>query len=162
MPTELLDGPEGFGETLRKRGREFGTVTGRPRRCGWFDGVAAAYANRINRFDAVCVMLLDVLDVLEEIRVCVGYRLDGRQVRSFPPCVADAQRIEPVYESLPGWRRDTTGVRRWDDLPDAARGYLARLATIIGADIALVSVGPDRDQSIVKPGGPIAKRLDAA
>jgi len=156
MPTELLDGPEGFGETLRKRGREYGTVTGRPRRCGWFDGVAAAYANRINRFDAVCVMLLDVLDTLDEIPVCVGYRLDGRAVRSFPPVVADAQRIEPVYERLPGWKRDTTGARRWEELPQAAQRYLDTLGTVIGAEIALVSVGPDREQSILKPGGPLA------
>jgi adenylosuccinate synthase len=162
MPTELLDGPGGSGEKLRKRGREFGTVTGRPRRCGWFDGVAAAYANRINRFDAVCVMLLDVLDAFEEIPVCVGYRLDGRAIRSFPPCVADAERIEPIYERLPGWMTDTTGARRWDDLPGAARDYLARLGTIIGAEIGLVSVGPDREQSIVKPGGPIARRLGGA
>ena len=162
MPTELHDGPEGFGETLRKRGREFGTVTGRPRRCGWFDGVAAAYANRINRFDSVCVMLLDVLDTFDEIPVCVGYRLDGRAVRSFPPCVADALRIEPVFTRLPGWKKDTTGVRRWEDLPEAARGYLAKLGSIIGADVALVSVGPDREQTIVKPGGPIAKRLGQA
>ena len=162
MPTELLDGPAGFGESLRARGREFGTVTGRPRRCGWFDGVAASYANRINRFDAVCVMLLDVLDTFEEIPLCVGYRLDGSSVRSFPPCVADAQRIEPIYETLPGWKQNTTGVRRWDDLPTAAKGYVARLGTVIGAEIGLVSVGPDREQSIVKPGGPIAARLGVA
>jgi adenylosuccinate synthase len=162
MPTELLDGPEGFGESLRKRGREFGSVTGRPRRCGWFDGVAASYANRINRFDAVCVMLLDVLDTFDEIPLCVGYRLDGRTVRSFPPCVSDSERIEPVYETLPGWKKDITGVRRWDDLPQAARNYVARLGSVIGAEIALVSVGPDREQSIVKPGGLIAKRLGNA
>ena len=162
MPTELLDGPAGLGETLRKRGREFGTVTGRPRRCGWFDGVAAAYSNRINRFDAVCVMLLDVLDTLGEIPLCVGYRLAGREIRSFPPCVADSERIEPIYETLPGWKQDITGARRWDDLPKAARDYVARLGAVIGAEIALVSVGPDRDQSIVKPGGPIAKRLGIA
>ena len=159
MPTELDDGPEGFGETLRQRGREFGTVTGRPRRCGWFDGVAAAYAHRINRFDAVCVMLLDVLDVLDEISVCTGYRLDGKAIRSFPPCVADAARIEPVFERLPGWKTDTTGMRRWDELPAAARRYLDRLGEIIGVEVALASVGPDRAQSIPKPGGLIAKLL---
>jgi adenylosuccinate synthase len=159
MPTELDDGPQGFGERLRTRGREFGTVTGRPRRCGWFDGIAGAYANRINRFDAVCVMLLDVLDAFDEIPLCVGYRLDGRDVRSFPPSVADAMRLEPVYETLPGWKRDITGVRRWDELPEAARRYVARMGEVIGAEIALVSVGPDREQSIVKPGGPIAARL---
>ena len=159
MPTELNDGPEGSGALLRKRGREFGTVTGRPRRCGWFDGVAASYANRINRFDAVCVMLLDVLDTFDEIPVCVGYRFEGRSVRSFPPCVADSEKIEPVYETLPGWKKDITGARRWDDLPQAARNYVARLGAVIGAEIGLVSVGPDREQSIVKPGGPIAARL---
>ncbi len=157
MPTELNDGPEGFGERLRTRGREFGTVTGRPRRCGWFDGAAAAYANRINRFDAVCVMLLDVLDAFDEIRICVGYRLDGRDTRSFPPTVTDAMRLEPVYETLPGWRRDTTGARSWSDLPPAARSYLDRLGAIIGADVGLVSVGPDRVQTIVKPDGPLAR-----
>jgi adenylosuccinate synthase len=159
MPTELLDGPNGFGETLRARGREYGSVTGRPRRCGWFDGIAAAYANRINRFDSICVMLLDVLDTMAEIPVCVGYRLDGRALRSFPPCVEDAQRIEPVYETLPGWKSDTTGARSWDDLPKAARNYLDRLGWIVGAEVALVSVGPDREQSIVKPGGSIAEAL---
>jgi adenylosuccinate synthase len=159
MPTELGDGPQGFGEMLRKRGREFGTVTGRPRRCGWFDGVAAAYANRINRFDAVCVMLLDVLDTFDKIPVCVGYRLDGKLVRSFPPCVSDSSRIEPVYETLPGWMSDTTGIRRWDDLPPEARRYLGRLGEIIGAEVGLVSVGPDREQSITRPGSAIARRL---
>jgi adenylosuccinate synthase len=162
MPTELDDGPDGFGETLRKRGREYGTVTGRPRRCGWFDGVAAAYANRINRFDVLAVMLLDVLDTLDEIPVCVGYRLDGKPARAFPASVADAARIEPVFERLPGWRSDTTAITRWDDLPAAARGYVARLGEIVGAEVALVSVGPDRAQSVVRPGSAIAKRLGNA
>ena len=159
MPTELLDGPQGFGETLRARGREYGSVTGRPRRCGWFDGVAAAYANRINRFDSLCVMLLDVLDTMDEIPVCVDYKLDGRSLRSFPPNVADAQGIQPVYETLPGWKKDTTGARSWEELPQAARRYLDRLGAIVGAEVAFVSVGPDRVQSIVKPGGAIAARL---
>jgi adenylosuccinate synthase len=159
MPTELTDGPQGMGELLRSRGREFGTVTGRPRRTGWFDGVAAAYANRINRFDGICVMLLDVLDAFDEIPVCVGYRLDGETLRSIPPCVSDGARIEPVYERLPGWKTDTTGMSQWQDLPAAARAYLDRLAEIVGAEVALVSVGPDRTQSIVKPGSIIARRL---
>jgi len=158
MPTELTDGPEGLGETLRKRGREFGTVTGRPRRCGWFDGVAAAYAQRINRFDAACIMLLDVLDTFDEIPVCTGYTLDGRTTRSFPPVVADAMRLEPVYESLPGWKSDTTGITTWDGLPHEARAYLDRLGAIIGTEIAMVSVGPDRAQSIVRPGS-VLERL---
>ena len=159
MPTELDDGPQGFGEILRRRGREFGTVTGRPRRCGWFDGIAAAYANRINRFDALCVMLLDVLDTLDEIPICVGYRLEGKAVRSFPPCVGDAAGIEPVYERLPGWKTDTTGMSKWEDLPKAARAYLDRIGEVVGAEVALVSVGPDRAQSIVKPGSAIMRAL---
>ena len=159
MPTELLDGPDGIGESIRRRGREYGTTTGRPRRCGWFDGVAAAYANRINRFDGVCVMLLDVLDALDEIRVCVGYRLDGRSIRSMPPAVADAKRIEPVFETLPGWKADTTGARTWEQLPSGARAYLDRVSALIGAEVAVVSVGPDRAQSIIRPGSALAGRF---
>ncbi len=158
MPTELADAT---GDLIRERGREYGTTTGRPRRCGWFDGVAAAYAHRLNRFDGACVMLLDVLDAFDEIRVCTGYRLDGRAIRSVPPRVSEASRIEPVFESLPGWRADTTGARRWDDLPENARRYLDRLGAIIGAPVTLVSVGPDRSQSIVRPGTVLHDRLGA-
>jgi adenylosuccinate synthase len=159
MPTELLDGPDGLGETIRRRGREYGTTTGRPRRCGWFDGVAAAYANRINRFDGACIMLLDVLDALDEIRVCVGYRLDGKTIRSMPPVVGDANRIEPVFETLPGWKTDTTAARSWEDLPPQARAYLDRLSALIGAEVSVVSVGPDRAQSIIRPGSSLAGRF---
>lgn len=159
MPTELHDGPGGLGEKIRERGREYGTTTGRPRRCGWFDGAAAAYANRINRFDSVCVMLLDVLDVFDSLRVCTGYRLDGREVRGFPATVRDAERLAPVFETLPGWRRETSGARRWDDLPAEAKRYLARLEEVIGAEVGLVSVGPDREQSILRPGTWLARAL---
>jgi adenylosuccinate synthase len=159
MPTELLDGPDGNGEKLRKRGREYGTTTGRPRRCGWFDGVAAAYANRLNRFDAGCVMLLDVLDAFDEIPVCTGYRLDGKTVDTIPASIDVASRIEPVYETLPGWKSDTTGARTWDGLPREARTYLDRLGRAIGTEIAFVSVGPDRTQSIVRPGSWLEKTL---
>lgn len=162
MPTELDDGPDGDGERLRQRGREFGTTTGRPRRCGWFDGVAAAYANRINRFDAACITLLDVLDAFDEIRVCVGYRLDGETVRSFPASIADAERVEPVWETLPGWNQDLTAARRWSDLPANAVRYLDRLSEIIGTEIGMVGVGPDRAQSIVRPGSWIERRLEVA
>ncbi len=159
MPTELRDGPEGLGERLRKRGQEYGTTTGRPRRCGWFDGAAAAYAHRLNRFDAACVTLLDVLDAFEEIRICTGYRLDGREIRSLPASPAEAARVEAVFEILPGWRRDTTGARRWDELPAAARRYLDRLGEVIGAEIGMVGVGPDRDQSIVRPNSWLARMM---
>ncbi len=161
MPTELADGPEGIGQRIRTRGREYGTTTGRPRRCGWFDGAAAAYAQRLNRFDAACIMLLDVLDDFEEIRICTGYRLDGALIRSLPASCTDTDRVEPVLETLPGWKRDTTGARRWEDLPAEARSYLDRLSRVIGAEIGLVSVGPDRSQSILKPGSWLARMVGA-
>ncbi len=161
MPTELADGPAGIGERIRERGREYGTTTGRPRRCGWFDGAAAAYAQRLNRFDAACIMLLDVLDAFEEIRICTGYRLDGATIRSLPATPADAARVTPVLETLPGWKRDTTAASRWEDLPTEARRYLDRLGEVIGAEIALVSVGPDRGQTIRKPGSWLARVVGA-
>jgi adenylosuccinate synthase len=152
MPTELDDGPEGIGQKLRDRGHEYGTTTGRPRRCGWFDGVAAAYANRLNRFDTVCITLVDVLDTFEEIRVCTGYRMDGRDILSIPASAVEAERLEPVWETLPGWMSDTTGIRHWEDLPAPARSYLERLGELIGAEIGMVGVGPDRTQTIIRPG----------
>ncbi len=159
MPTELDDGPDGVGQRIRERGNEFGTTTGRPRRCGWFDGVAAWYANRLNRFDAACVTLLDVLDGFDEVRICVGYRLDGRPIEGFPASIADASRIEPVWETLPGWSADTTAVRRWADLPENARRYLDRLGEVIGTAVALVGVGPERAQSVLRPGSWLDSRL---
>jgi adenylosuccinate synthase len=159
MPTELDDGPEGFGQRLRDRGREYGTTTGRPRRCGWFDGVAARYANRINRYNGACIMLLDVLDEFDEIRVCTGYRIDGEPVQGLPASVARAERVEPLYEDLAGWRSDTTGVDAWDELPAAARRYLDRLGEIIGTEVALTGVGPERSQSLVRPDSWLARRL---
>jgi len=162
LPTEILDGPEGRGELLRKRGREYGTTTGRPRRCGWFDGAAARHAQRLNRFDAAGLTLLDVLDVFEEIRVCVGYRLDGRMIESIPASAVDAARVEPVYETLPGWRQDTSGVRSWSSLPDEARRFVDRLGEVIGCEIALVGVGPERSQSVVRPGSWLESRLGLA
>ncbi len=159
LPTEILDGPEGVGERLRRRGREYGTTTGRPRRCGWFDGAAARYAHRLNRFDAVGVTLLDVLDVFEEIRVCVAYRLDGRTLESIPASTPEAARVEPVYETLPGWGQDITGVRSWAKLPPEARRFADRLGEVIGAEVALVGVGPERSQSVVRPGSWLERRL---
>ena len=159
MPTELEDGPDGNGSRLRQRGHEFGTTTGRPRRCGWFDGVAARYANRINRFDAVCVMLLDVLDTFTEISVCTGYRLDGKEIRGVPASFRLAEAIDPVYETLAGWESDTTAVRRWEDLPHQARNYVDRLGEIIGTEVALVGVGPDRSQSVIRPGSWLERQL---
>jgi len=157
MPSELID--DAAGDLIRERGHEYGTTTGRPRRCGWFDGVAARYANRINRFDAACITLLDVLDAFEEIRLCIGYRLDGQPLESFPASVSQAERIEPVYETHPGWNTDTTGVRVWEDLPAEAQAYLTRLEEVIGTEVALVGVGPDRVQSILRPGSWLTRHV---
>ena len=160
MPTELDDGPEGHGAKLRRRGHEFGTTTGRPRRCGWFDGVAARYAQRINRYNGTCISLLDVLDDFEEIRVCVGSRLDGETVRGMPASVEQAEAIEPVYETLEGWSTDITGIREWDDLPATAKLYVERLGEVIGTEVSMVGVGPERTQSLVRPGSWLAGQLD--
>jgi adenylosuccinate synthase len=159
MPTELDDGPDGAGASLRERGREYGTTTGRPRRCGWFDGVAARYANRINRFDGACVMLLDVLDAFEEIRICVDYRSAGRLLDGFPASVSATDAVEPVWERCRGWQADTTGIRRWDELPLAARAYLDRLGEIIGTEVVLAGVGPERSQTLVRPHSWLARTL---
>jgi adenylosuccinate synthase len=160
MPSELNDDPEGFGRQLRERGHEFGTTTGRPRRCGWFDGVAARYSYRINRFSGACVTKLDVLDTLTEIRICTGYRIDGKEVRGFPASVIEAARIEPINETVSGWNCDTTGIRNWNDLPQAARDYLERLGEVIGTQVVLVGVGPERSQCVVRPGSWMAAHLD--
>jgi adenylosuccinate synthase len=149
MPTELHDAT---GELLRERGREYGTTTGRPRRCGWFDGVAARYANRINRCAGICVTLLDVLDAFDEIRICRGYRIDGSEASAPAASVARMERVEPVYESHPGWRSDTCDLRRWEELPPQAVRYLDRLGEIVGTEVNLVGVGPDRSQTLVRPG----------
>ena len=156
MITELSDA---VGDRIRERGREYGTTTGRPRRCGWFDGVAGRYAARINRLDGACISLLDVLDDFDEVRICTAYRLDGRELRCLPASTADAARIDPVYETLPGWKSPLSAVRGWDDLPARARDYVERLGQVIGTEIALVGVGPDREQVVHKPGTWLARQL---
>ncbi|MEW5981454.1 MAG: adenylosuccinate synthase [Acidobacteriota bacterium] len=146
FPTELND-PDGEG--LRTRGHEFGAVTGRPRRCGWFDAVVVRHAARINGLDALAVTKLDVLDGLDRIPVCVGYRCRDGAIADFP---ADLERLascSPVLEDLPGWRRPTSGVRRMEDLPAEARAYLARLESLTGVPIFIVSTGAAREETIV-------------
>jgi adenylosuccinate synthase len=156
MPTELRDA---VGDRIRERGREFGTTTGRQRRCGWFDGVAGRYTARLNRLDAACISLLDVLDDFDELRVCTAYRLDGRELRCPPASAAEAARVEAVYETLPGWKTLIGHVRRWEDLPRAARAYVERLGQVIRAEIALVGVGPAREQVVHRPGTWLARQL---
>jgi adenylosuccinate synthase len=136
------------GQHLRDRGNEYGTVTRRPRRCGWFDAVAARYTARLSGIDVLAVMLLDVLSDLDEIKICTAYEIAGSRMSVFPSHVEDVAQAVPVYETLPGWKCDISGARRMSDLPAAARGYLDRLAELIGRPVEIASVGPDREQTM--------------
>jgi adenylosuccinate synthase len=147
MPTELEDET---GDLIRERGHEYGTVSGRPRRCGWFDAVAARYSARVNGFTGVAITRLDILDVLPSLKICVGYELDGQRIDYFPASVAALARCQPVYEELPGWQAPTTDIRDYDQLPLEARQYIARLEELIGCPANLVCVGPEREQTIHK------------
>jgi adenylosuccinate synthase len=137
-----------IGQHLRDRGNEYGTVTRRPRRCGWFDAVATRYSARLSGADTLSIMLLDVLDELPEIKICTAYEIDGKRVTVFPSHVDDLRQAKPVYETLPGWQQPISGIRELGDLPVNARNYLARLSQLIGRPMEIVSVGPDRDQTI--------------
>lgn len=137
-----------IGRHIRELGNEYGTVTKRPRRCGWFDSVAARYTARLSGVHVLSVMLLDVLSELPELRICVAYELDGKRIADFPSHVDDVRRVVPIYETLPGWGQDITGVRSIEDLPANARKYLARLSELVGIPIEIVSVGPDRKQTM--------------
>lgn len=149
FPTELTDGPDGIGERIRRVGREYGTVTGRPRRVGWFDAVAVRYTATLSGADEITVMLLDVLSGLPELKICTAYELDGQRLMHFPSDAYQLERCQPIYETLPGWREDITGVRKWADLPAAARRYVERIRELVGLKVSVVSVGPDREQTIV-------------
>ena len=145
LPTEQINA---FGEHMRERGREYGTVTMRPRRCGWFDAVAARYTARLSGVDELAVMLLDVLSELKEVRICSAYTIGGKRVEQFPSHVDDLRQAEPIYETLPGWSEDLTTVRSYEGLPANARKYLARISELLGRPVTIVSVGPDREQTI--------------
>jgi len=146
FPTEL---DNDIGQHIRDKGAEYGTVTKRPRRCGWFDAVAARRSIFNNSVTGLCVTKLDVLDELDVIRFCVGYRVDGMPVE-VPPIGAEGfLKIEAVYEELPGWKQSTYGIKRYDELPEAARNYLKRMEEITEAEVAMISTGPDRDHTIV-------------
>jgi adenylosuccinate synthase len=146
FPTELLDAT---GELLRTRGKEFGAVTGRPRRCGWFDAAGLRRAVQLNGTTGLCITKLDVLDGLEAVKLGVGYRFEGRDVDILPYGADAVARCEPIYEEFKGWSESTFGVRDWHALPANARRYLDRLAEVLGVPIDLVSTGPDREQTIV-------------
>lgn len=149
FPTELNDGPSGIGEQIRKVGREYGTVTGRPRRCGWFDAVAARHTAALGDVDELAVMLLDVLSGLDELRIAVAYERNGERFEHFPADAFLLDKCRPIYESLPSWGQDVSRARRLSDLPAAARRYVDRLGTLLQRPVTIVSVGPDREQTIV-------------
>jgi adenylosuccinate synthase len=149
VPTELEDED---GERLRERGAEYGTSTGRPRRCGWYDAVAVRFSVRLAGYSSIVLTKLDVLDEFERMRVAHAYRdpVDGRVWETVPASTSVYERLEPVYEELAGWGADTTACRSWDALPSAARAYVERLEELAGVPISHVSVGPERDQMIVR------------
>ena len=149
FPTEMLDAEETTANLIRQRGNEYGSVTKRPRRCGWFDAVATKYAAELNGFNSVALTKLDVLDALDEIKVCVGYEIDGERVETFPAVSQDLQKIKPIYETLEGWKSETLGTTKIEDLPEKAREYVEFLSNSIGVEIGLISTGPERDQTII-------------
>jgi adenylosuccinate synthase len=147
MPTELKDET---GDLIRERGHEYGTVSGRPRRCGWFDAVAARFSTRVNGFTGAAITRLDILDVLPRLKICIGYKLDGKTIDYFPASVAALARCQPVYEELPGWQTSTSDIRQFNKLPAKARQYIKRLEELISCPVNLVCVGAEREQVIQK------------
>ena len=137
-----------YGQHIRDRGNEYGTTTGRPRRCGWFDAVAVRYTARLSGVSFLSLMMLDVLCELDEIQVCTSYRIDGREIKDFPSHVEDLRRAEPVYETLPGWKQDVSEIDQASDLPENACRYIQRIEQLVGRPVGIVSVGPDRAQTM--------------
>jgi adenylosuccinate synthase len=145
FPTELHDD---IGQRIRDRGKEYGTTTGRPRRCGWLDLVVVRYAARINGVNELAVMLLDVLAGFDELRICTAYELDGEMLTDYPPDAAQLADIKPIYQTVRGFAEDVTGCRSLADLPDAARDYLKLIEQTVGVPVGIVSVGPERSQTL--------------
>ena len=138
------------GEEIRVKGREFGTVTGRARRCGWFDAVIVRYAARVNGLTSISLMLLDVLTGFDKIQVCTAYKMGDEIIKEFPASLEDLAKCEPVYEELEGWTEDITSVERFEDLPENAKKYVAKIEELVGVSVDMVSVGPNRAQTIVR------------
>ncbi len=145
MVTELLDKT---GEAIRERAKEYGATTGRPRRCGWLDGVAGRFSRLINDFKGITLTRLDVLDVFPQIKICTDYMLDGKKISAFPSCISDLERCKPVYEEFEGWRKPLDGVRLFKDLPMEARRFIRRIEEVLNCPVYLISVGPGREQTI--------------
>jgi len=145
FPTELEDE---MGDRIRNRAHEFGTTTGRPRRCGWFDAIAGRFSNQINGYTGGILTRLDVLDELPKLKICTAYELDGKKIDYFPASAADLAKCQPVYENIDGWQADTTHIRKFEDLPPKAKNYIHRLEELIGCQMNIVCVGPSREQTI--------------
>jgi adenylosuccinate synthase len=146
MPTELTDK---IGEFIRERANEYGATTGRPRRCGWFDAVAGRYSTQINGFTGIALTRLDVLDVLDSVKICTGYELNGKVINDFPSDINILGKCKPVYEELPGWQVPITDIRQYKQLPSRARQYISRLEELLSCPVSIVSVGANREQSII-------------
>ncbi len=148
FPSELST-EEGVGKHLSVVGMEFGTVTGRPRRCGWFDAALLRRSAQLNGLSGLCLTKLDVLDGLETIKICVGYKMDGKEISIFPSNGEDASRCEPIYEEMPGWTENTIGTKSMDALPANAQAYIKRIEELVGKPVDMVSTGPDREETLV-------------
>jgi adenylosuccinate synthase len=144
-PTELHDAT---GQHIRDEGHEYGTVTGRPRRCGWFDAVASSYGARISGVDCLAVMLLDVLSKLDTLQICEAYEIDGQRTTEFPSHISDLAQAKPVYRTLPGWKTDISGLKKIGDFPKQARAYVDAIGELLEQRVEIVSVGPDREQTV--------------
>lgn len=147
FPTELQDE---IGKQLQERGHEFGTTTGRARRCGWFDSVAAQFSQRINGFTGIAITKFDILDTVPDIKICTSYKLNGKIISNFPASIFDLGKCEPVYETIQGWQTPTSDIRQFEDLPEAAKKYVKRIEELVGCSANLICVGPSREQTIQK------------
>ncbi|WP_330368649.1 adenylosuccinate synthase [Alkaliphilus metalliredigens] len=147
FPTEL---DNEVGDKIRIKGNEFGTTTGRPRRCGWFDGVMVRYTTRINGLTAMSLMLLDVLSGFDTLKICTGYELEGEMVAHFPANIKTLGKCKPIYEELPGWEEDITNMKTYEELPENAKKYIERIESYVGVPIKMISVGPKRNQTIIR------------
>lgn len=147
FPTELNDA---VGEEMQQRGHEYGTVTGRARRCGWMDLAIVNYAIRLNGITGLALMKLDILDTLPEIKICTGYKLRGEEIPYFPGRLEDLEQVEPIYETVPGWQCDTTSCTTFDELPEAAQAFVGCVEALTGVPVKIVAVGPGREQTIIR------------
>ena len=144
-PTELFDED---GQKLRDLGQEYGATTGRPRRCGWVDGVAAHYSARVNGLTEVALTKLDILDHFKEIKVCVAYKVDGKEIKNMSEVLHRLEDVQPIYQSFEGWQKTTTGIGSYNDLPEKTQEYIQFISNFIGVPVKIISTGPGRDEII--------------